>query len=169
LGKRYSRAACKGTSLCLKRCHSACSLRLDAKAEFITATWQLQEAKNTTTLAHYLDLLSSAGLLSGLQKFAMDGARRRASSPKWQVQNNALLSATSGVSFKQAMSDKKLWGRWVESCVGTHLLAHANSDFEIFYWNESNAEVDFILKWEEKYVALEVKLNQDKDKLFVTI
>jgi hypothetical protein len=45
LGKRYSRAACKGTSLCLKRCHSACSLRLDAKAEFITATWQLQEAK----------------------------------------------------------------------------------------------------------------------------
>jgi hypothetical protein len=123
---------------------------------------QLQEAKNTTTLAHYLDLLSAAGMLSGLQKFAMDGARRRSSSPKWQVQNNALLSATSGLSLKQAMSDKKNWGRWVESCVGAHLLAHANSDFEIFYWNESNAEVDFILKWEEKYVALEVKLNHDK-------
>lgn len=123
---------------------------------------QLQEAKNTTTMAHYLELLSAAGLLSGLQKFAMDGARRRGSSPKWQVQNNALLSATSGISFKQAMSDKRLWGRFVESCVGAHLLAHANSDFEIFYWNESNAEVDFVLKWEEKYIALEVKLNHDK-------
>jgi predicted AAA+ superfamily ATPase len=60
------------------------------------------------------------------------------------------------------MSDKKLWGRWVESCIGAHLLAYADSDLEIFYWNESNAEVDFILKWEEKYVALEVKLNHDK-------
>jgi len=123
---------------------------------------QLQDAKNTTTIAHYLELLSSAGLLTGLQKFAIDNARKRASSPKWQVQNNALLSATSTYNFKQIKADKKYWGKWVESCVGTHLLAHTQADLEVFYWNESNAEVDFIIKWEEKYVALECKLTQDK-------
>ena len=31
---------------------------------------QLQDAGNTTTLAHYLDLLSKSGLLTGLQKYA---------------------------------------------------------------------------------------------------
>ncbi len=36
---------------------------------------QLQDAGNTTTLVHYLDLLSAAGMLTGLQKFS--GARVR--------------------------------------------------------------------------------------------
>ena len=30
---------------------------------------QLQDAGNTTTLAHYLSLLGTAGLLSGIEKF----------------------------------------------------------------------------------------------------
>lgn len=31
---------------------------------------QLQDAGNTTTLAHYLELLAGAGMLTGLQKFS---------------------------------------------------------------------------------------------------
>ena len=38
---------------------------------------QLQDAGNTTTLAHYLDLLSAAGMLTGIQKYAGSAARRR--------------------------------------------------------------------------------------------
>jgi predicted AAA+ superfamily ATPase len=53
---------------------------------------QLTDAGNTTTLAHYLDLLEGAGLLCGLQKFAGDAARRRGSSPKLQVLNTALMT-----------------------------------------------------------------------------
>jgi hypothetical protein len=45
LGKRYVRAPCKGTSISLKRCHKACSLHHDAKAEFLAATWEVQRAK----------------------------------------------------------------------------------------------------------------------------
>ena len=45
LGKRYARAACKDTSLRLKRCHRACSLRLDAKADFIASSWEVVETK----------------------------------------------------------------------------------------------------------------------------
>ena len=123
---------------------------------------QLQEAKNTTTLSHYLELLNHAGLLTGLSKFAMDQARKRNSSPKWQTKNNALMSSLHDYNFEQIQSDKKTWGRWVESAVGTHLLAHKGSDLNIYYWNESNAEVDFILEYKGKYIALDVKLSHDK-------
>jgi hypothetical protein len=123
---------------------------------------QLQDAKNTTTVAHYLELLQQAGLLEGLQKFAIDNARKRSSSPKWQVMNNALLSAQSLGDFNSTFEDKKKWGRWVESALGCHLIAHRQNDLEIYYWNESNAEVDFILKKEDKYIALEVKISKDR-------
>ncbi|MBL0314436.1 MAG: ATP-binding protein [Flavobacteriales bacterium] len=123
---------------------------------------QLQDAKNTTTVAHYLELLHRAGLLDGLQKFAMDNARKRASSPKWQVMNNALLSAISHERFEGIQKDKMKWGRWVESAVGCHLISHLQSDMELFYWNESNAEVDYILKYGDRYIGLEVKTSPEK-------
>ena len=56
---------------------------------------QLQDAGNTTTLAHYLDLMAGAGMVAGLQKYAGDAARRRASSPKLAVFNTALMTAMS--------------------------------------------------------------------------
>jgi predicted AAA+ superfamily ATPase len=123
---------------------------------------QLQEAKNTTTLSHYLELLDHAGLLTGLQKFAMDQARKRNSSPKWQTMNNALMSSLNDYTFEQIQSDKTTWGRWVESAVGAHLLSHRGTDLNVYYWNESNAEVDFILDYRGRYIALEVKLNTDR-------
>lgn len=123
---------------------------------------QLQDAKNTTTVAHYLELLQRAGLLEGLQKFSRDNARTRSSSPKWQVMNNALLSAISGVDFKSVKSQPALWGKWVESAVGCHLIAHRGADLQMYYWNESNAEVDYVLKWNDKVIGIEVKSARGK-------
>ena len=42
---------------------------------------QLQDAGNTTTLAHYLELLAGAGMLTGLSKHSGRELRRRDSSP----------------------------------------------------------------------------------------
>jgi predicted AAA+ superfamily ATPase len=33
---------------------------------------------------------------------------------------------------------------------------------QVYYWNESNAEVDFVLKWNNKVIGLEVKSTRDK-------
>ena len=123
---------------------------------------QLQDAGNTVTLAYYLELLSAAGLLSGLPKFAYQEIRRRASSPKLQVQNNALLSVMLNQSFEVAQQDRLQWGRRVESAVGAHLLAHSNPGLEIHYWNDGHAEVDFIIRQGERMMALEVKAAYDK-------
>lgn len=120
----------------------------------------LQDAGNTVTLAGYLNLLGDSGLVTGLQKFSMDVARKRASIPKYQVFNNALLSVQSGLTFTEAIADGKRWGQIFESAIGAHIVSEAFVHrFEVYYWRDGNDEVDFILKKNQKIVAIEVKSN----------
>ena len=119
---------------------------------------QLQDAGNTTTLAHYLDLLAGAGMVRGLPKFAGDVARSRGSSPKLQVLNTALMTATSGLSFDDARADREFWGRLVESAVGAHLAnAAAAGECTLHYWRERDREVDFVVQVGRRLTAIEVK------------
>jgi len=119
---------------------------------------QLQDRGNTSTLAHYLDMLRGCGLLEGLQKYAGQKVRQRASSPKFQVHNNALLTALDNVAFEEARQDPEHWGRLVESSVGAHLVNQARiSDLGVFYWRNANREVDFVLAKGNKIIAIEVK------------
>ncbi len=83
---------------------------------------QLQDAGNTTTLAHYLDLLDSAGLAVGLAKYAPSRVGRRGSSPKLLVLNTALMTAQSGPDPQALRQDPCAWGRVVETAVGAHLV-----------------------------------------------
>jgi predicted AAA+ superfamily ATPase len=119
---------------------------------------QLQDAGNATTLAHYLDLLSGAGMVSGLQKYAGDAARSRGSSPKLQVFNTALATSVCGLTLAQARRDHELWGRLVESAVGAHLAnAAAAGDCELYYWRDRSLEVDFVVRVGRQVTAIEVK------------
>ena len=121
-------------------------------------TGQLQDAGNTTTLAHYLDLLAGAGMLTGIQKYAGGAARRRGSSPKLQVFNTALMTALSGLTLPEARADRGYWGRLVESAVGAHLAnAAAAGDVQVFYWRDRNREVDFVVRAGRRLAAVEVK------------
>jgi predicted AAA+ superfamily ATPase len=123
---------------------------------------ELQDAGNTTTLAHYVDLLSGAGMLAGLQKFANQSVRRKGSIPKFAVYNTALFSAQSGMSFYEAMDDRVFFGRLVESAVGAHLLnSIRGTQIELYYWREGNREIDFVLKLGSQIIAIEVKSNKD--------
>lgn len=127
---------------------------------------QLQEAGNTTTLAHYLDLLTGAGMLCGIQKYAGQLVRQRASSPKFQVLNNGLKSAQSTNSFVEVRQDPNHWGRMVESAIGASLCGTALAgECEIYYWREIAKEVDFVLRRGNKLVAIEVKSGRKQDTL----
>lgn len=126
---------------------------------------QLQDAGNTTTLAHYLELLSGAGILKGIDKYANDHSRKRASSPKFQVYNTALMSALSGKTFQQAKQDKDFWGRLTESAIGSYLVNESRGkQMDVFYWREGSQEVDFIVKKENILWAIEVKSGEKKGK-----
>ncbi len=119
---------------------------------------QLQDAGNTVTLANYLKLLSDCGLLGGLDKYAGDIIRKRSSSPKFQVFNNALITSHSIEAYGHVMLNPKQMGRLFESAVGTHLINHAISErYNLMYWREGNYEVDFVLEKGNKVIGIEVK------------
>ena len=127
---------------------------------------QLVDAGNTTTLAHYLDLLAAVGMVTGLQKFAGARVRQRGSSPKLQVLNTALMTAQLGRDPEELRADPDLWGRIVESAVGAHLAnAAVSGECEVTYWRDRNREVDFVIRSRERLVALEVKSGRRRDSL----
>lgn len=130
---------------------------------------QLQDAGNVTTLAGYLHLLDECGLLCGLQKYAEDNARRYNSIPKYQVYNSALRSVYCDESFDEVIEDPKLWGRYVESAIGAHLVSQAGIvGYKVYYWRERNEEVDYILVRNRKKVAIEVKTGRRTTKKGLT-
>lgn len=124
---------------------------------------QLQDAGNTTTVAHYLDLLHGSGLVTGLQKYSAEAVRRRRSSPKFVVHNTALMSAADPRDFNAARADRTWWGHLVEAAVGAHLTSVAGGDpfTTLFYWRDRvggvDYEVDYVLVSPGGVTGLEVK------------
>jgi predicted AAA+ superfamily ATPase len=127
---------------------------------------QLQDAGNTTTLAHYLDLLGAAGIMVGLHKYAGQKVRHRGSSPKFQTLNNAFVTCQSELTFQQARNDHAYWGRLAESAVGAHLVNESHSEGAgIFYWREGQKEVDYVVKRGRSISAIEVKSGTEEGNL----
>jgi len=127
---------------------------------------QLRDAGNTTTLAHYLQLLDMAGLITGLQKYSAEKVRQRASSPKLIVLNTAFMTTALNKDFESVRKDPSLWGRLVESAVGATLINYARThNKEVFYWAGNNREVDFVVRGKEGITAIEVKSGVKKVSL----
>lgn len=127
---------------------------------------QLHDAGNTTTLAHYLELLSGAGMLTGLSKFSGQLIRQRGSSPKLHALNTALITTQSQSTFTTAQQDREIWGRLLESAIGAYLINESiGTEIKIFYWREAHKEVDFIVEYGKKILAIEVKSNRRKEVL----
>ncbi len=118
---------------------------------------QLQDAGNTTTLAHYLHLLGASFLVSGINIYSGGVLRQRASSPKLLFWNNAIPSALARQPFAQARAQGEWWGRLVENAVGAHLVNQRPAGAELSYWRDGNLEVDWVLEHRKSLLALEVK------------
>lgn len=119
---------------------------------------QLQDAGNTTTLAHYLKLLETAFLVSGLELFKKGRQPKRGSSPKLIIWNNGLINALTGDSLTKTRNDHSWWGRLVENAVGAHLLNHLTGlSYSVYYWRHKGLEVDFVVKTPRQTWAIEVK------------
>ena len=100
---------------------------------------------DTTTLARYLVLLQGAGLLAGIGNFSAKARAGRASSPRLNVLNTAIMTAKSGYSFDEAKADRSFWGRIVENAVGAHLHNTLEPGVKLHHWRRYGLEVDFVL------------------------
>jgi len=125
---------------------------------------QLQDAGNTTTLAHYVKLLESAFLISGLELIKQGISAKRGSSPKLLIWNNSLINAIYGQPFEKIRQDYSRWGRLVENAVGAHLLNHlAGLPYTVSYWRKGALEVDFVVRTPRNLWALEVKSGKSSN------
>ena len=119
---------------------------------------QLHDAGNTTTLAHYLQLLESAYLVTGLELFKRGRQAKRGSSPKFVIWNNGLINAVTQSLFSRIHDDLSWRGRLLENAVGAHLLNNMGGlTYSIYYWRHKSYEVDFVIETPGKLWALEVK------------
>lgn len=125
---------------------------------------QLQDAGNTVTLAHYLELLGKASMLTGLQNYSGNKIRTRKSSPRFMVFDTSLITYADGANRRRLLDNATDRGRLVESAVGAYLLARGKEeDFEVYWWRERNNEVDFVIKKGNQLTAIEVKSGRVKN------
>ncbi|MDR1622109.1 MAG: ATP-binding protein [Synergistaceae bacterium] len=125
---------------------------------------QLQDVGNTVTLAHYLDLLGRANMLTGLQNYSGNQIRTRKSSPRFMVYDTSLMTYAEGTDRRRLLDNAKDKGRLVESAVGAYLLARGKEEgFEVYWWRERNNEVDFVIKKGSRSTAIEVKSGKVKN------
>ncbi|MDR1753680.1 MAG: ATP-binding protein [Eubacterium sp.] len=125
---------------------------------------QLQDAGNTVTLAHYLELLGKANMLTGLQNYSGSQIRTRKSSPRFMVYDTSLMTYANGANRRRLLENATDRGRLVESAVGAYLLAKGNEEgFEVYRWRERNNEVDFVIKKGSALTAIEVKSGRVKN------
>ena len=124
---------------------------------------QLQDAGNTVTLANYLRLLETAFLASGLELYSKGQLRKRGSSPKLVLWNNALVNAPAPTTFEQLIADGGSWGRIVENAVGAHLLNHLQGpSWSVAYWRNGVEEVDYVVSHGAQIWAVEVKSGRGR-------
>jgi uncharacterized protein len=117
----------------------------------------ISETGALDTVAHYLDLLSEAYLVSALRKYSTREIRRRASSPKVVPLSNGFLAATSMGEPPMPDTDSINWGRWVENAC----LAFAVSEQQtVQYWREEPLEVDAVISGSWGKWAVEVKTGE---------
>ncbi len=124
---------------------------------------QLDDAGNATTIAHYLNLLADAGLLSGIQKYSPKLLKSRNSSPRLIVHDTSLMVVNYGPYRDFLFKDPDRKGHLIESTVGAYLLKRGQKEhFDVFWWREGNKEVDFVLQSGESLTAIEVKSGKIK-------
>ena len=125
---------------------------------------QLQDAGNTTTIARYLDLLSDAYIMTALSRYTPSPHVGKASPPKLNVLNTALMTVSSRYTFEGAKADRSFWGRVIESSVGAHLLNTRGSITEIYFWRNPPYEVDYVISHDRNLVGVEVKSGKTRTR-----
>lgn len=123
---------------------------------------QLDDKGNTDVIKHYLELLSRAGLLSGLQKYDAKPIKTRNSSPRLMVHDTALMTAACKNS-NQLLTSAELRGHLVETAVGAHLIAKQYiGDCNVYWWRNGDSEVDFVVETDSALRPIEVKSGRVK-------
>jgi len=117
---------------------------------------QIQDRGNVDLVKSYIRLFEGAFLIRALEKFSSKTVKTKSSSPKILPMAPCLYQLSIQADYD---SDER--GRAFELLVGLQLV-RTNED--LFYWRESQAEVDYVLTRGRKIWAIEVKSGRSRSK-----
>jgi len=119
----------------------------------------LLDAGNTTTISDYLNLLSDAGIIIALPRYTLSTHIGKATLYKLNVLNTTLMTDPTAYSYRELCASPSLWGRIVETAVGTHLCNTRKTAIRIHYWRSKNGdyETNFVIARGPHLVGIEVK------------
>ncbi len=103
---------------------------------------QLDDRGNTEVISHYLDLLSHAGLLSGLRKYDEKPLRSKTSSPRLLVHDTS-FSDDGGIrgGRRGPVANPAQKGHLIETAAGAYLLERSRQErFSVRWWRDRNDE-----------------------------
>lgn len=115
---------------------------------------QLQDKGNINVVKYYIELLEGAFLVKAIHKYSKTTLRKLSSSPKLVP----LAPALSCFAHQGELGSEYL-GHVFEATVGSTLL---RNDFELFYWAEGQAEIDFVLEYGRTLIGIEVKSGRQR-------
>ena len=117
---------------------------------------QIQEKGNIDLVKYYLSLYEGAFLLRVLHKYSENTLKIKSSSPKILPLAPCLYYLT----LRSPYSSQER-GRVFELVVGS-ILNRLSFEYEMYYWRESNSEVDYVLRKGKNVIAIEVKSGKKK-------
>ena len=115
------------------------------------------------TVHRYINLLETTCLMERLPAFAVNRTKRLIKSPKVMWIDPGLIAFLAGHYNTESLQSSREAGGIFESMIYLHLNALAQLLIpkpHIFYWRTTTGkEVDFVLEWGRKLLAVEVKLS----------
>lgn len=117
---------------------------------------QLQDKGNTDLVKYYIELFSGAFLVQPVFKYSRKSYLKKSSSPKILPSCPALYTLQKGTASILREEER---GRLLELAVG-NILGQLNG--ELAYFRDRNAEVDFVLEYNGKIYAIEVKSGRKR-------
>lgn len=116
------------------------------------------------TVHRYLNLLETTCLIDRLPAFARNRTTRLIKAPKLHWIDPALAAYLSGLHDEASIKASREAGALFENLIFHHLKALAGTftpKLRLYYWRTmKGAEVDLVMEWGRKVVAVEVKLTR---------
>jgi len=115
---------------------------------------QLQDKGNIDLIKYYIELFEAAFLIKAIHKYSKNEISKKQSSPKIIT----LAPSLSTYSRLDRLNPEFL-GRVFESLVGAQLV---KTGLPIFYWQQGDYEVDYIIEYRNQVIAIEVKSGRSR-------
>ena len=132
--------------------------------KILNQTEMARDAGISQATAHrYINLLETARLVERVPAFALNRTKRLIKSPKLIWSDPGLAAFLAGHFEPEALRTSREAGGLFESMIYLHLttlMQLMTPRPQIFFWRTTTGnEVDFVLEWGRKLLAIEVKLS----------